>query len=125
LQEHKTLEGVLAALPTMKKSKSKENIETHQGILELSTSWSSWIPTSLSTLAGTNGSCGTRCKALLSVYQDNGFNRFATELRAEVARKMAKARSSELSLTWAMMTMRRWSLIPGSVSGRGSLAGKV
>lgn len=93
LQEHKTLEGILAALPTMKKSKLKENIETHQGILELShklvkldthvaldIGWDEWKLQE------------PDAKALLTVYQENGFNRFATELRAEVAKKMAKAK---------------------------------
>ncbi|HQR08301.1 MAG TPA: DNA polymerase I, partial [Gemmatales bacterium] len=93
LQEHKTLEGILAALPTMKKSKLKENLETHQGILELSRKlvtldlhvaldiyWDDWKLQE------------PDAKALLAVYQDNGFNRFAVELRAEVAKKMAKAK---------------------------------
>lgn len=93
LQEHQTLESILAALPTMKKSKLKENLETHQGILELSRKlvtldthvtldihWDEWKLQE------------PDAKALLGVYQDNGFNRFAVELRAEVAKKMAKAK---------------------------------
>lgn len=97
LQEHKTLEGILAALPTMKKSKLKENLETHQGILELSRKlvtldthvaveihWDEWKLQE------------PDAKTLLSFYQDQGFNRFALELRAEVARKMAKAKKQRL-----------------------------
>lgn len=93
LQEHQTLEGVLAALPTMKKSKVKENLETHQGVLELSRKlvkldtrvpveihWEEWKLQE------------PDAKALLSYYAEQGFQRFATDLRTEVAGKMAKAK---------------------------------
>lgn len=95
LQENKTLEGILAALPTMKKSKIKENLETHQGVLELSRKlvkldthvsldiqWDEWKLQE------------PDAKSLLQFYLDVGFSRFATELRAEVAKKMAKAKKA-------------------------------
>lgn len=93
LQEHQTVEGILAALPAMKKSKMKENLETHQKVLELSRSlvkldthvnveipWEDWKLQE------------PDAKTLLQLYTDLGFSRFATELRTEVAKKMAKAK---------------------------------
>lgn len=91
LQEHQSLQGILTALPGMKKSKVKENLEQHQKVLELSQKlvkldthvnlqieWEQWKLQE------------PDAKALLAFYAEQGFNRFATELRAEVAKKMAK-----------------------------------
>jgi len=64
LQEHKTLEGVLAALPTMKKSKSKENIENASGILELSHKLVKLDTHVALDIGWTNGSCRTRCQSV-------------------------------------------------------------
>lgn len=93
LQEYQTLEGILAALPEMKKSKMKENLETHQSVLELSRKlvkldtnvaleidWEGWKLQE------------PDAKSLLAYYTELGFSRLATELRAEVGKKMAKAR---------------------------------
>lgn len=97
LQEHQTVQGILAALPTMKKSKIKENLEQHQNILDLShklvkfdtqvsldIGWEEWKLQE------------PDAKALLAFYAEQGFNRHAIELRAEVAKKMTKAKKQRM-----------------------------
>jgi DNA polymerase-1 len=97
LQEYHTVEGILTALPAMKQSKMKENLIEHQKVLELSRklvkldchvditiAWEDWKLKE------------PDAKTLLSYYTELGFNRLATELRAEVAKKMEKSKKQRM-----------------------------
>lgn len=97
LQEYHNVEGILAALPAMKQSKLKENLIEHQKVLELSRKlvkldcqvdvnidWEDWKLKE------------PDAKTLLNYYTELGFNRLATELRAEVAKKMEKSKKQRM-----------------------------
>ncbi len=96
LQEHKTLEGVIAAIATMKKGKLKDNLQAHQGALELSRKlvtldrhvkldidWEGWKLQE------------PDAKTLLEFFAECGFNRYQVELRAEAAQSTAKAKKQQ------------------------------
>jgi DNA polymerase-1 len=97
LQEYHTVDGILAALPAMKQSKMKENLIEHQKVLELSRklvkldchvdvtiAWEDWKLKE------------PDAKTLLNYYTELGFNRLATELRTEVAKKMEKSKKQRM-----------------------------
>jgi DNA polymerase-1 len=93
LQEHKTLEGIIAAIPGMKKGKLKENLEAHAGKFELSKKLVT-LDTQVNLEIDWEGWKLQQpdAKALLEFYAECGFHRYATELRAEAAQSMAQAK---------------------------------